>query len=116
MSSPLPDQARAAVRLVDVDAGRASVSGADVLRRALDTGDLPAACVAERALGLAAMYRQDLDLALQHVRAAIRHGRLVAPRLAAEARMTLAFILIRRARAQQALREIDRALVDLDGV
>src|SRR4051812_23841151 len=116
MSSTLIDQAREALRLADVDAGRSITRASEVLRRALAAGDLAAACVAARACGLASLYQQDLDGALRHLRAAIGYGRRAAPELAAEARMTLAFVLIRRGRPLRALREIDTALVDLDGV
>src|SRR3954447_13932215 len=105
MSSTLIDQAREALRLADVDAGRSLAHASDVLRRALAVGDLAAACVAERACGLVGLYRQDLDGALRHLRSAIGYGRRSAPRLAAEARMTLAFVLIRRGRPRRALRE-----------
>ena len=116
MSAINLDQAREALRLADADPGRATAYASDVLDRALRAGDLAAASVAEKAIGLAALHLHDLDAARAHLRKAIGYGRRIAPRLAAEARMTLAFVLNRRGRSQQALREIDTAILDLDGV
>jgi tetratricopeptide (TPR) repeat protein len=110
------EQAREALRLAEADPQRAVALASDVLRRALDARDLAIATVAERALGLATLHLHDLDTALRHLRTAIRYGREASPALAAEARMTLAFALNRRGRSASALREIDTALLDLDGV
>ncbi|HEV8172745.1 MAG TPA: CHAT domain-containing tetratricopeptide repeat protein [Actinoplanes sp.] len=110
-------QAREALRLADSDPRRAAALGSAVLESARAERDDAAAAVAERALGLAAMHVDDLDVALRHLRAAIRHGRRAgSPLLAAEARMTLAFVLNRRGRPRVASREIETALLDLDGV
>ena len=82
------------MRLADSDPRRAAALGSAVLKSALAERDDAAAAVAERALGLAAMHVDDLDVALRHLRAAIRHGRRAgSPLLAAEARMTLAFAI-----------------------
>jgi CHAT domain-containing protein len=111
------ERAREALRLADSDPRRAVTLGSAVLRHALQLRVLDAAAVAARALGLASIHLHDLDLAVRHLRAAIRYARLAnSPQLAAEARMTMAFAINRRGRPRQALREIDTALRDLDGV
>jgi tetratricopeptide (TPR) repeat protein len=117
MDESITSQAREALRLVDSDPRRAAALGKVVLETAKAQHDLTAAAVAERALGLAAMHVENLDVALGHLRSAIRYGRRAgSPLLAAEARMTLAFVLNRRGRSRTALREIETALIDLDGV
>jgi tetratricopeptide (TPR) repeat protein len=111
------EQAREALRLADADPARAVVLASVVVSQALKAHDVAAAAVAERARGLAALHLKDLDTALRHLRLAIAHAHQArSPRLAAEARMTLAFTLNRRGRPRQALREIDAALGGLDGV
>src|SRR5687768_5225364 len=110
-------EAREALRLADSDPQQAAALGAAVLDQARARHDHAAAAVAERALGLAAMHADGLDVALSHLRGAIRHGRRAgSPLLAAEARMTLAFVLNRRGRPRAASREIETALRYLDGV
>jgi tetratricopeptide (TPR) repeat protein len=105
------------LRLADSDPRRATALGDAVLKVARRNHDLAAAAVAERALGLSAVHVDDLDVALRHLRAGIRYGRRAAsPLLAAEARMTLAFVLNRRGRPGDASREIETALLDLSGV
>src|SRR5205807_10088568 len=70
-----------------------------------------------RALGLAALHLDDAATATRHLRAAVALGRRAhSPALAAEARMTLAYVLYGSGRSRQALREIDVALMDLGGV
>lgn len=110
-------EAQEALRLADSDPQQAAALGAAVLESARARHDHAAAAVAERALGLAAMHADGLDVALSHLRTAIRHGRRAgSPLLAAEARMTLAFVLNRRGRPRAASREIETALRYLDGV
>lgn len=117
MNVTLIEQAHEALRLADVDPSQAARLGAAVLAQARRARDTKALAVAGRALGLAAVHLQDLDTALRHLRNAVRAGvQSGAARLAAEARMTLAFALTRRGRAGEALREIDVALGDLTGV
>jgi tetratricopeptide (TPR) repeat protein len=109
--------AREALRLADSEPRRAATLGTAVLATARAGRDHAAAAVAERAVGLATVHVGDLDTALLHLRSAIRHGRRAgSPLLAAEARMTLAFALNRRGRPRAALREIDAAMRDVDGV
>ncbi|HEU4426846.1 MAG TPA: CHAT domain-containing tetratricopeptide repeat protein [Pilimelia sp.] len=111
------EQAREALRLADADPGLSTTLATEIVRRAVAEGDGAAAAVAERALGLAAVHVKDLDTAIRHLRRAIKHGLGAhVPQLAAEARMTLAFVLNRRGRSRQALREIDAAILGLEGV
>src|SRR5918999_2140858 len=115
----MPEQAREALRLAEADPGRSLVLAASITQRALDEQDLEAAAIAERAWGLATLHmsEESLDSAFGHLRAAIKLGRRArSPALAAEARMTLAFALTVHGRAQQGLRELDRALPQLTGV
>jgi tetratricopeptide (TPR) repeat protein len=111
------EQAREALRLAEDDPERAVELASEVVRQAMETRQYATAAVAERALGLAAVHLHDLDTAVGHLRSAVRLGRRTGSAWrAAEARMTLAFALNRRGRPRQALREIDAAILDLDGV
>ena len=109
--------AQEALRLVQVDPGRAVEVATSAARTARQHEELDAASVAERALGLAAVHLQDLSSATRHLRAAMslaeRGGEV---ELAAEARMTFAFALNRYGRPQRALSEIGTALHDLSAV
>lgn len=117
MSVASIERAREALRLAESDPARSVELASETVRRARSEHDPAAWCVAERALGLAAVHLQDLDTAIRHLRNAIRLGqRARSLTLAGEARMTLAFALIRRGRSSQALREIEAALLDLTGV
>ena len=117
MADALADQAREALRLAEADPGQSADLAASVAERAGIAGDNAAAAIAERALGLAALHIDDADAAIRHLRTAIALGRRAgSPRLAAEARMTLAYVLNGSGQARQALREIDAAAGDLDGV
>ncbi|MFO7249631.1 MAG: CHAT domain-containing protein [Actinomycetes bacterium] len=80
--------AEAAVRDCGVDPRRADRAARGVLEQALARGDAEAACVALRALALAARELGDLRLAESHLRRAIRAGAGV-PRRLAQARMSL---------------------------
>jgi tetratricopeptide (TPR) repeat protein len=117
VSSDLVDQARAALRSAESDPRQATRAASAVRDCAVAVGDLAAACVAERALGVAAMHSRDIDVTLRHLKAAIRHGeRAGRPELAAQARMTLAGVSGFRGWYGRAVREIDRAITDLHGV
>ena len=77
-------------------------------------GHLEAASIAERALGLASLHVREVPEATRHLRTAIRlaeQGGL--SQLAAEARMTFAFVLNRSGAPRRALVEIGAALNDL---
>jgi tetratricopeptide (TPR) repeat protein len=114
MAETTRQDAREALRLAESEPGRAADLAAVVLARARTEHDFAAAAVAGRALGLAEMHVDRLDIALGHLRTAVRHARRAgSPLLTGEARMTMAFVLNRRGRPRAALREIDTALTDL---
>ncbi len=107
-------RAREALRVVQVDPEKSVRIATAAARAAHDAGELDAASVAERALGLAAMYLQDLAAARRHLRSAMALAeRGGAHELAAEARMTFAFAINLSGRPDQALTEIEIALRDL---
>ena len=117
MTTTLADKAREALRLAEADPGQSAALAAVVAAQANAARDIAAAAVAERALGLAALHIDDATTAMRHLRAAISLGRRAgSPSLAAEARMTLAYVLNGRGQSRQALREINAAVLDLDGV
>src|SRR5262249_54126219 len=117
MARTLADEAREALRLAEADPRQSALLAASVVERAKVAGDLAAAAIAERADGLAALHVYDAVTALKHLRAAVALGcRARSPQLAAEARMTLAYVLNGAGQSQQALAEIDTALADLTGV
>jgi tetratricopeptide (TPR) repeat protein len=117
MTTTLADKAREALRLAEADPGQSATLAAAVAAQAQADHDIVAAAIAERALGLAALHIGNAHTAMQHLRAAVTLGRRArSPSLAAEARMTLAYVLNGRGRSRQALREINAAVLDLDGV
>jgi CHAT domain-containing protein len=117
MTTILTAEAREALRLAEADPGQSAALAAEVAAQAKAAHDLAAAAIAERALGLAALHIDSADAAMRHLRTAITLGRRAgSPGLAAEARMTLAYVLNGRGRSRQALREINAAVLDLDGI
>jgi tetratricopeptide (TPR) repeat protein len=109
--------ATAVLHLVQVDPRRAGELAVAIIDRAGDRKDHATVAVARRAAGLAALHTSHLDTAAEHLRAAVRSARAAhSPQLAGEARMSLAFVLMRRGEARQGLRTIDTALTELDGV
>ncbi|MGN6302079.1 MAG: CHAT domain-containing protein [Angustibacter sp.] len=73
--------------------------------------------LAWRAIGLAARARGDLGRADEALRRAVRAAQQAGDRAsAAEARMTLSFVLLDLGRTTQALRQSARAAADLDGI
>ena len=117
MDGSLGDQAREALRLAEAEPAKAAVLARDVARQGLRDRDLSAVSVAERVLGITALQLEDPDTALRHLRAAVRLGRRAgSAELAAEARMSLAFVLNVLGRGRRALREIETALSSLTGV
>ena len=107
----LADEAREALRLAEADPGQSARLAADVATRARAAQDIAAAAIAERARGLAALHLDNAATAMRHLRAAVTLGRRAqSPRLAAEARMTLAYVLNGQGRSRQALREISAAV------
>ncbi|HEU0090270.1 MAG TPA: CHAT domain-containing tetratricopeptide repeat protein [Pseudonocardiaceae bacterium] len=111
------EPAQEALRLVQVAPARSLQQAREAVGAARAARDPAAESVAERAMGLAWSYVGDLDEAIPHLRRSVALGRRArAPVLVAEARMSLAFALGRRGRLRRALREIEAALADLDGV
>ncbi|MFD0687945.1 CHAT domain-containing protein [Actinomadura fibrosa] len=109
--------AREALRLAEADPRRAVRYATALARTARADGDPALGSAAERALGDAKLYLEDLDTAVAHMRAALRLAlRAGSPDLAAEARIRLAFTLNVRGRPRQALREIRIAMRDASGV
>ena len=107
-------RAREALRLVQIDPNRAVELARESSSLAIRQHDTAARSIAERALGLAAVHLQDLDVATAYLGAAIRHARMSgSAELVAESRMTMAFALNRRGQPKRALSEIDAALRDL---
>lgn len=106
-----------ALRLVDAQPRRAWDRAGQALDMARRAHDPESAAVAERARGLAALHLADLDTALKCERGAVRLARRARnTTLAAEARMTLAYVLSCRGQPGRALAVIDRACADLTGV
>jgi tetratricopeptide (TPR) repeat protein len=115
-AATIDDRASEALRLAEADPRRSVPFANGVLRDARKAGDLAAASVAARALGLAALHLQDPDAAIAYLRAAASLGqRAGSAGLEAQARIRLAFALNVRGRPRQAIREIDGVLRDVDG-
>jgi len=109
--------AAAALELVGASPARAVLAATEAAEAARQEGDPAARSTALRALGLARRELGDLPAALTAVRAAVRGAErsgLAAP--AAEARMSLAWVLLDHGRPAAALREADRAATALTGV
>ncbi len=117
LPTPTPtDLAHDVLRLAEASPADAAVRAADVTRIAVRAGDVVAHAVAERAWGLALRHAGDLDSAIAHLRRAVRLALAGGVReVAGEARITLAFALVERGRAQLALGQIERALRELSG-
>ena len=110
------DSAHEALRLAEAAPADAVVLAAATVRRARRSGDGVACAVAERAWGLALRQRGDLGGAVVHLQRGVRCAEEAhADRVAAETRLTLAYSLAERGRAEQALEEVDRALAALAG-
>lgn len=112
MSEP-QDRARAALDLAAADPTAAAAAARGLLA---DAGsDLVTRSIAERALGLAALNLSELTDAAGHLRRALQLAtRAGSAQLAGEARMTLAAALVRGGSVQEAVRQLDRALGQLD--
>ncbi|HEX8866491.1 MAG TPA: tetratricopeptide repeat protein, partial [Lentzea sp.] len=102
---PVLHAAREAMRLADADPVKAIPVAADVVARA--QGDAAARALAEQAWGHALSQTGQVDLAVTHLRRAVRLG---VGKAAAESRMKLAFALVHQGRAASALREVDLAV------
>lgn len=109
--------AKAAITLARADTAKAFDLASQALRQARTTGDHCAESMAERALGLVARERHDVDLSAAHLRRAVRIAeRRGFPVAAGEARMSLIGTLVMRGDLRGALREADRAAAVLSGV
>ena len=95
----------------------ASALARDILRCAESVGDAHAACVAERAIGLAARERHHLKASAVHLRKSVRIAeRAGLPARAAETRLSLVGTLALLGDSNGALREADLAGAVLRGV
>ncbi len=108
-----------ALALVGADP-RAALEQADAVvarvPRARDRDEVRALATAHRAAGLALRQMADLDVADKRLRRAISVAeRADRPELAAEARMSLAFVLMDRGRLRAALTTVDNASATLVG-
>jgi tetratricopeptide (TPR) repeat protein len=111
------DRAAGALDLVGRDPRLALDEADAAVTEALAGGDYAAASTAHRAAGLALRGLGDLPGAEARARAGVKVGmRCGAARTAAEARMSLAFILLDRGRVRAALTEADRAAGKLSGL
>lgn len=109
--------AKDALLTAESDPRRAITLAKTAIKLARTEQDPAAVSIAERAWGLAAHHLKDINLAVRHLRRAIRFGqRAGVPLPAAEARMTLAGVLSWRGQSASAIREIDGALTGLTGV
>jgi tetratricopeptide (TPR) repeat protein len=91
--------------------------GESLLRSARRIGAWGVVSTGERAVGVAAMSLGDTDGAVAHLRAAVAAGRRAGSRrLVGEARMSLASALVFRGRPDAAVRAIEAAVRDLQGV
>ncbi|MGI8810267.1 MAG: tetratricopeptide repeat protein, partial [Acidimicrobiales bacterium] len=119
-SAPVVDaaaMATEAIWLARADTARAEVLASSALAFADAAGDARTASMAERALGLVAQERHDMDRSVAHLRraVAVAEGSGFAV-TAAEARMSLTGTLVMRGDLRGALREADRAAGVLTGV
>lgn len=111
------DEANAAMALANTDPAKAVPVAARALRRAEREQHAEAAAVAERACGVAALYCGDMAQAGRHLRRAVDRGlRAGSAEIAAQARLTLAFVINQEGKPAAALREIGIAIRDLTGV
>lgn len=111
------DLADSALTQVGADPRRAEASAQEAISAARLERDRGAESKALRAQGLARKEMGDLPEALTALRAAVRVGeRGGLPEAAAEARMSLAFVLMDRGHVAAALKQADRAAGALRGV
>ncbi len=101
------DDAHEAVRLAEADPARAVELAERAGRCARQQRDWATASVAERALGIAALYLESVTSAVRHLRAAVTYGeRAGRVDVTADARMRLAFVLSTQGRLQQGLQAV----------
>jgi tetratricopeptide (TPR) repeat protein len=91
--------------------------GTPIVEPARRVGAWPTVSLVERALGVAAMNLNEIEMAVAHLRIAVAAGHRARSRTrTGEARMSLASALVLRGQATAATREIDAAVRDLQGV
>ncbi|BEP15035.1 CHAT domain-containing protein [Acidothermaceae bacterium B102] len=105
-----------ALRLVGVDAQQADVLALQAIEAAAPSRDHRATSTAWRARGLAAREVEQLDHAESHLRHAVLAGRRAGKETLAEARMSLALVLLGRGDLTQARRLARLAVSALTGV
>lgn len=111
------DEAEEALRLASVSPPDAVELALRLHADALAVNDWASASIAARALGVAALHLGEIADAVRHQRAAVRAARRSSsPQLVGEARTSLAAALAVRGSTTAALREIEVALHDLDGL
>ena len=116
MTVPLTVEADEALRLAQARPAEALPLASKVADQALAAGDLAAASVAERALGLVALHTQNLPDAVDHFLHAVRLAeRGAAHTVAARARISLSYALSVTGATRRALREADLAASHLTG-
>ena len=99
------------------DPARAAVQAARAVELARRQGDRGAQSTAHRALGLAARELGDLGGALTALHAAVRVATAAGlPQVAAQARMSRAFVLLSQGRTGAALRDAEAAVASMRGL
>ena len=102
--------AQEALAVADREPPTAQVLASEALRRAGSEHDEEARATAERALGLAARELADMARAERHLRRSIEVARTAGlTAAAAQARMSLAFVLFCHGQTDAALYEVDLA-------
>jgi len=110
------EEARLAMRLADVDPGRAVPAATRAAQRARRAADAVAVAVAEQAWGHSLLQCGKVDAAIRHLRRASVAGHQAgSAALTGEAQMKLAYALVQRGRPQSALHEVNAAVHTLDG-
>ncbi|GAA3221817.1 CHAT domain-containing protein [Dactylosporangium siamense] len=105
------------LQAIQADPHRAAADAREALAKARAVRDHAAAAAAQRVLGLAAHGLHDVTAAAAHLRAAIRSAhRAGDATVEAECRMSHALVLDDRGASAAALREIERACLQLTGL
>ncbi len=112
----LLEEAQRALDLVEHSPREALAAADSVLARIPRQRGPEAVATAQRAAGLALRNLGDLPTAESRLRAGIRSAARNAPQEAAEARMSLAFVLLEEGRTRHALEQADRAASALTGL
>ncbi|MGH9277656.1 MAG: CHAT domain-containing protein [Acidimicrobiales bacterium] len=111
------DEASKAFALASSDPRGAQALALTALALARQRGDLRAAAIAKRTMGVAAVHLSDSRAAITHLRQAIRLAETAGdPLLASQARLSLTTALTHAGAIRRALQEADRAAPVLGGV